>query len=59
LIEEERQGLWNFNSEGGKKSGGSQNGGSQKGRSGSKQIFQSTLIEKEKKQLEKMKIKQV
>ena len=34
---------------------GSQKGGS----SGSKQIFQSTLIEKEKKQLDKIRLKQV
>lgn len=46
---------------GSKKIGGSQIGKSEhKGSGGgSKQIYQSTLIEKEKKQLEKMKIKQV
>lgn len=63
LIEEERQGLWNFSSEGPNKKGGSQFGKDSKvgggSGSGSKQIFQSTLIEKEKKQLEKMKLKQV
>ena len=65
LIEEERQGLWNFNSEGGNKKGSSQFGGKAESvrpggsASGSKQIFQSTLIEKEKKQLEKIRLKQV
>lgn len=67
MIEEERQGLWNFSETGNKKMGSGTTGpmgrheskGFGSTSSGSKQVFQSTLIEKEKKQLEKMKMKQV
>lgn len=55
IIEEEKQGLWSVENSKHNRTGSLKDSGS----GNSKKLFQSTLVETEKKQLEKIRLKQV